>query len=55
MNIKQERKNAKLTQTDLAVKVGVSLTTIRMWEKNVTKPTPENMEKLLKVLEDAVI
>ena len=54
MNIKELRRENKLTQTDLAVKVGVSLTTVRMWEKGVTKPAEENMKKLLKVLEEGV-
>ena len=50
MNIKQLRTELKLTQTDLAVACGVSLSTIRMWEKKVTTPNEENLLKLKKAL-----
>ena len=50
-NIKQLRENKGYTQMDLAVKVGVSLTSVRMWEKGVSTPKPENKEKLEKVLD----
>ena len=45
-NLKELRKAAKLTQMDLAVKVGVSLMTIQLWERKVTKPKEENLNKL---------
>jgi|AntAceMinimDraft_18_1070375.scaffolds.fasta_scaffold198308_1 DNA-binding transcriptional regulator YiaG len=50
MDIKKLRKANDLTQAKLAIKVGVSLTTIRLWEQGVTKPTNENMQKLETVL-----
>ena len=49
-NLKELRKAAKLTQMDLAVKVGVSLMTIQLWERKVTTPKKENLNKLKEVL-----
>ena len=49
--LKELRKEKGLTQMDLAVKVGVSLTTIRMWEGGVSEPKPENKDKLEKALD----
>jgi transcriptional regulator with XRE-family HTH domain len=48
-NLKELRKAAKLTQMDLAVKVGVSLMTIQLWERQVTTPKEENLNKLKEV------
>ena len=48
-NLKELRKAANLTQMDLAVKVGVSLMTIQLWERKVTKPKEENLNKLKEV------
>lgn len=45
-NLKELRKAANLTQMDLAVKVGVSLMTIQLWERQVTTPKEENLNKL---------
>ena len=50
MEIKELRKSNGLTQVDVAKKVGVSITTYQLWERGVGKPTPENLEKLKKVL-----
>lgn len=50
MNIKELRKALKLSQSALAVECGVSLTTIQLWERNVSKPSAENLEKLKKAL-----
>ena len=50
MDIKKLREIKKLTQTDIAVKVGVSLVSVRMWELGVTQPNEENLKKLMKVL-----
>ena len=50
MNIKEQRKKLNLTQTELAVKCGVSLTTIQLWERGVTQPKEENEKKLREVL-----
>lgn len=49
-NLKELRKAAKLTQMDLAVKVGVSLMTIQLWERQVTTPKEENLNKLKEAL-----
>lgn len=51
INIKEIRKEKKISQTQLAIKVGVSLSSIRMWEMGVTTPTEENHKKLLEALE----
>jgi len=51
MNIRKLRKGLKLTQADLAIKCNVSLTTIQLWEREVTTPSKENMIKLKKALE----
>ncbi len=49
-NLKELRKAAKLTQMELAVKVGVSLMTIQLWERQVTTPKDENLKKLKEAL-----
>lgn len=54
MNIKKLRKEKGMTQVDLALKVGVSVNTIRNWEYKVSEPTPENEKKLREVLEEEV-
>lgn len=51
MNIKELREKKQLTQTDVAKLVGVSLTSYRMWELEVTTPTEDNMKRLKEVLE----
>ena len=50
MNIRKLRQQLGLTQADLAIKCQVSLASLRMWEKGVTKPNPENLVKLKKAL-----
>lgn len=50
MNIMKLRKELKMTQVELAKACGVSLTTIQLWEKEVTTPNEENLIKLKKVL-----
>jgi len=50
MNLKEIRLEKGLGQADVAIKVGVSLSSYRMWEKCVTKPNDENMVKLKEVL-----
>lgn len=49
-NLKEIREKLELTQTNVAIKVGVSLTTYRMWEIGVAKPKPIHEEKLKEVL-----
>lgn len=48
--ISARRKELKLTQVDVARAVGVSLVGFRNWENGGGNPTPENMNKLKKVL-----
>jgi len=48
--LREVRENLELTQVDVAIAVGVSLASYRMWEKGVTKPTDENRIKLEVVL-----
>ena len=48
--LKEARKRAGLTQTGVAVKVGVTLTTYQLWERGAMKPTEDNRKKLFKVL-----
>lgn len=43
---KQKRLEKGFTQTTLAIMVGVSINSIRLWEIGVTKPHPENQKKL---------
>ena len=50
MNIKKLRTELGYTQITLAVACEVSLSSVRMWEAGVTKPTKENMIKLKEVL-----
>lgn len=50
MDIRTRRLELGLTQFDLARKVGVSLSTIRLWEARVSNPNEENAERLNKVL-----
>ena len=51
MDIRKLRKELGLTQSDLAIKCGVSLTTIQLWERGVSTPSEENLEKLKKALQ----
>lgn len=48
--IKAKRKALGLTQVKLAVAVGVSLFSIRLWESGGGCPNPENLVKLKKAL-----
>jgi len=50
MDIKTKRLELGLTQFDLARMVGVSLSTIRLWEAHVSNPNEENAERLNKAL-----
>ena len=53
MDIKTLRKQKGMTMMQLAREVGVSYTTIQLWENKVTKPNTENLLKLLNVLKVA--
>ena len=48
--IKALRKERELTQIALAVRVGVSLMSVQLWERGGTKPSQENLERLKHVL-----
>ena len=53
MNLPALRKKLKLTQEQLAHKLGVSFTTVNRWETGKTKPSPlalRELEKLSKGL-----
>ena len=54
MDIKSFREKYKLSQTDVALKVGVSLVSIQLWERSVTTPTEENNEKLKKYMQEVI-
>lgn len=40
------RKHAKLTQADLAMRCGVSVSTVANWEKGKTEPTVSQAKKI---------
>jgi len=48
--IRELRKANKLSQVELARRVGVSITSIQLWEKGGMKPNEENLVKLKKAL-----
>ena len=50
MDVRELRKEKGFSQMELAAKVGVSLTTIRNWEYQVSTPNEENMQQLKQVL-----
>ena len=50
MDVKKLRQAKKWTQWELAKAVGVSVNTIVLWERQVSTPNDENMEKLKEVL-----
>lgn len=43
LRIKEIRKNARISQTDLAARVGVSLRTVGAWERGETIPDAEQV------------
>ena len=48
--LKKLRKDASLTQVDVAEKLGISQPAYASWERGVKKPTQENLIKLSKIL-----
>lgn len=48
--LKTLRKEAGLTQVDVAEKLGISQPAYASWERGVKKPTQENLVKLSKIL-----
>ena len=45
-NLRNFRLEHKITQMDMAVKLGISLFTYITWEKGAGKPNPNNQVKL---------
>ena len=48
--LKELRIEKGMTQTDVAIAVGCSLASYRMWELGVTTPNAENADRLKDVL-----
>lgn len=48
--IKALRKQAKLTQVDVAEKLGISQPAYASWERGVKRPTQENLVKIAQIL-----
>lgn len=48
--LKERREALDITQMEAAKRIGVSLSSYRMWEYEVSKPNEENQKKLDKVL-----
>lgn len=48
--LKNLRKDAGLTQVDVANKLGISQPAYASWERGIKKPTQENLVKLSKIL-----
>ena len=46
ITLKAARINAGLTQGDVATELGVSLSTIKNWEKGITFPTQPQIDNL---------
>ncbi|GIM45922.1 hypothetical protein DNHGIG_14710 [Collibacillus ludicampi] len=49
--IKVKRKEKKLTQLDVARKLGIDNTTVSKWESDVYEPDADNLAKLANLLE----
>ena len=50
MELKKARKKLGMSQVDVAKAVGVHINTYVFWERGVSNPSGENLEKLKKVL-----
>ncbi|WP_148888768.1 helix-turn-helix domain-containing protein [Streptococcus cristatus] len=48
--LKESRKQARLTQVEIAEKLGISQPAYASWERGTKKPTQENLVKLAQVL-----
>lgn len=51
--LQQKRKELGLTQIEAAKRIGVSVNAYRNWEYGGARPTPENMDKLKAVFDEA--
>ncbi len=52
--LKKLRKQAQLTQVDVAEKLGISQPAYASWERGVKKPTQDNLVKIAQVLNASV-
>lgn len=52
--LKKQRKKLKLTQEELAEKIGVTQKDISRWENYMHKPSQENLQKLAEALDCTV-
>ena len=52
--LKKLRKNAGLTQVDVAEKLGISQPAYGSWERGIKKPTQDNLVKIAQVLNVSV-
>ena len=52
--LKDLRKQAELTQVDVAAKLGISQPAYASWERGVKKPTQENLVKIAQILNVSV-
>ena len=52
--LKESRKQAHLTQVDIAEKLGISQPAYASWERGTQKPTQENLVKIAQVLNVSV-
>ena len=53
-NIKRYRENKKMTQDDLAAKLGVTRQAISNWETEKTQPDIETLQKISQILEVSI-
>lgn len=51
IDLKKWRKDNHLTQTAAAKMLGVSIYTYQNWERKVSTPSAQNLEKILQVVE----
>ena len=49
MDLRKLRDEHKMTQSEVARKVGVSLMSYQLWERGVMNPSEQNKEKLEKL------
>lgn len=52
--LKNLRKQANLTQVDVAEKLGISQQAYASWERGVKKPTQENLVKISQILKVSI-
>lgn len=52
--LKSLRKQAQLTQVDVAEKLGISQPAYASWERGIKKPTQENLVKIAQILNVSV-